>query len=442
MSHIHVDEAKPHGHTDRHDHEHRHDHMDRHDHEYHRDHTSIYDSIKHIDHEDHNHHEDHGHHHGHGHHHDHTHGMAKKTLRTAFFLTCVILLASFIGGLLAHSLALLSDATHTLTDLLAIGLAWFAAEQAERPPNEYKTFGYHRVGILAAFVNAITLIVIAVIIFWEAIQRLQHPEPVQPFIIFVSATIAIAINLFIGFGLRKEDHNLNVRAAALHVFGDVGVSVAVIVAGGIVLLTGWTFVDPLLSIAVALWLAWGTRHIIRETVDILLESVPGHISLKDLVADMQKVAGVEAVHDLHVWNVSSGISALSCHVLIDDLSQSESTRILYALNDLFRGKKYRIDHATIQFECSQSQVFVCENGCCFKSSNPQVHDHSHEHVHDHSCGHDHSHDQTCEHGHERVVVGYANSYANGEFVKRESRSRIRTVRVRLEPLDERVSQPV
>jgi cobalt-zinc-cadmium efflux system protein len=264
---------------------------------------------------DHDHHHDHTHHHAHGHHHDHTHGMAKKTLRTAFFLTCVILLSSFMGGLLAHSLALLSDATHTLTDLFALGMAWFAAEQAERPSNEYKTFGYHRVGILAAFLNAITLIGIAAIIVWEAIQRFQHPEPVQPFIIFFSAAIAIAINLFIGFGLRKEDHNLNVRAAALHVFGDVGVSAAVIVAGLVMLVTGWTFVDPLLSIIVALWLALGTRGIIRETVDILLESVPKHISLTDLVADMQKVTGVKAVNDLHVWSVSSGISALSLECL-------------------------------------------------------------------------------------------------------------------------------
>ena len=424
MSYIHVDEIHSHDYTDHHDHEHPHDYTDHHDHEHSHDHTDHHDHGHghhhgHADHRD----DVHSHHHGHGHHHDHTHGMAKKTLRTAFFLTCVILLASFIGGLLAHSLALLSDATHTLTDLFAIGMAWFAAEQAERPSNDYKTFGYHRVGILAAFLNAITLIVIAVIILWEAIQRFQHPEPVEPFILFFSTTIAIAINLFIGFGLRKEDHNLNVRAAALHVFGDVGVSASVIVAGGIVLLTGWMFVDPMLSVIVALWLAFGTRDIIRETVDILLESVPKHISLKDLVADIQKVAGVKAVRDLHVWSVSREMSALSCHVLIDDLPQSESAHILHLLNDLFRGKKYRIDHATIQFEWSQNQVFVCQNGSCFEASP------SHDHHHDDTHGHDHRHD------HEQVVIACANSYANGTFSKRESLSRIRTIRVRLEPLD-------
>src|SRR5436305_2342807 len=192
MSHIHVDDAHHHDHT-HHDHAHHHDH---HDHTHH----------------------DHAHEHDHTHHHDHTHGMAKESLRTAFFLTGVILLASFFGGLLAHSLALVSDAAHTLTDLFALGMAWFAAGQAERPSNEYKTFGYHRVGILAALLNAVTLIGIAVVIWCEAIQRFQHPEPVEPLIMFGSATFAIAVNLFIGFGLRKEDHDLNVRAAALHVF--------------------------------------------------------------------------------------------------------------------------------------------------------------------------------------------------------------------------------
>lgn len=342
-------------------------------------------------------------------------------------------MSSFIGGLLAHSLALLSDATHTLTDLFALGMAWFAAEQAERPSNEYKTFGYHRVGILAALLNAVTLIVIAVIILWEAVQRFQHPEPIQPLILFCSAAVAIAINLFIGFGLRKEDHNLNVRAAALHVFGDVGVSAAVIVAGLVVLVTGWTFVDPLLSVVVALWLAFGTRQIIRETVDILLESVPKHISLNDLVADMQKVAGVKAVHDLHVWSVSSGISALSCHVLIDDLSQRESAHILQLLNGLFRGQKYRIDHATIQFECIQSQVSACEGGCCFLSS--RTNGHSHDHAHEHDQTDDLCHDSSYECNHEPAVMACINSYADKEVSKRETRSRISAIRVRLEPLD-------
>jgi cobalt-zinc-cadmium efflux system protein len=411
MNRVHVGETYDHDHV--HHRDHAHDHAHDHDHTHHHDHTHDHDHTHHHDHA-----HDHTHDHGHGHHHDHTHGMAKESLRTAFFLTCVILLASFIGGLLAHSLALLSDATHTLTDLLALGMAWFAAEQAERPANEYKTFGYHRVGILAAFLNAITLILIALVIFWEAIQRFQHPEPVEPLIMFGSATLAIAINLFIGFGLSKDEHNLNVRAAALHVFGDVGVSAAVVVAGVIVLLTGWTFVDPLLSIAVALLLAFGTRGIIRETTNILLEAVPKHISLKHLTADMQKVTGVRAVHDLHVWSVSGGVSALSCHVLVDNLSLGESTHILHVINDLLR-ERYRIDHVTIQFECSQDQITCsCDSNGCYCCFVPSVTRHD---------DHDHS------------EITYGDPRSEGQSSIEKDQSWVKTSRVRLVPLDAAIS---
>src|SRR5437867_12869815 len=187
-----------------------------------------------------------------GHAHNHTHSMVKQTLRLAFLLTIIILAAELLGGLLANSLALLSDAGHVVTDLFALGLAWFATIQAERPANARKTFGYHRVGILAALINAVTLILIAIGITWEAIQRFQHPEPVQPLIMFLSAGIGIVVNLFIGFGLQREGHSLNVRAATLHVFGDVAASVGVVIAGVVILLTGWTLVDPLLSVGIAI----------------------------------------------------------------------------------------------------------------------------------------------------------------------------------------------
>src|SRR6266496_6086030 len=227
-----------------------------------------------------------------GHSHNHTYGMAKKTLRIAFFLTIIILVAELVGGIFANSLALLSDAGHVITDVFALGLAWFAAVQAERPANARKTFGYHRVGILAALVNAVTLIVIAIAITWEAIQRFQHPEPVQPFVMFLAAGIGIAINLYIGYGLQKEGHSLNVRAATMHVFGDVIVSVGVIVAGIIILLTGWTLVDPLLSVGIAVLIAIGAWRILHETTDILLEAVPKGVSMPGLVKDMKSVKGI------------------------------------------------------------------------------------------------------------------------------------------------------
>ena len=313
--------------------------------------------------------------------HNHTHGRAKKTLRIAFFLTIIILVAELVGGIVANSLALLSDAGHVVTDVFALGLAWFAAVQAERPANARKTFGYHRVGILVALVNSVTLIVIAIAIIWEAIQRFQHPEPVQPFVMFLAAGIGIAVNLYIGFGLQKEGHSLNVRAATLHVFGDVMASVGVIVAGVIILLAGWTVVDPLLSVAIAVLIAVGAWGILRETTDILLESVPRDISLTHLVEDMQRIEGVQDVHDLHVWCIASGMYALSCHVLINDLPPSGSSPILQSLTAMLN-ETYHIGHATIQFECSDHREACCEiDGlyCRMESAKQKLNGHNHDH---------------------------------------------------------------
>jgi cobalt-zinc-cadmium efflux system protein len=320
-------------------------------------------------------------HHGH----DHTHGMAKKTLRLAFFLTLVILLAEVVGGRVANSLALLSDAGHVLTDIFALGLAWFATAQAERPASGHNTFGYHRVGILAALINALTLILVTIWICWEAVQRFQHPQPIEPLPMFLSAGVGIALNLFIGFGLRKEKEDLNARAAALHVFGDVGASVAVILAGIIILLTGWSIADPLLSLGIAVLIALGAWRILHETTDILLEAAPREINLSALVRDMLRVTGVRDVHDLHVWSITNGMYALSCHAEIDDLPPSQSAPILSSLEALLQ-EKYRIGHTAIQFESLAHQGRCCpEDGlyCRLKMCGEHEHDHEHEHEHAH-----------------------------------------------------------
>lgn len=319
---------------------------------------------------------------GHEHHnHSHTHGMAKQTLRLAFFLTLIILAVELTGGLLANSLALLSDAGHVVTDIFALGLAWFAAVQAERPANASKTFGYHRVGILAALANAVTLILIAIAIIWEAVQRFQHPEPIQPLVMFIAAGIGIIVNLYIGFGLHKEESNLNVRAAMLHVFGDVGASVGVIVAGLIILLTGWTIADPLLSVGIALLIAVGAWRILRETTDILLEATPKGISMTSLVEDLEHIKGVQGVHDLHVWSITSDRYALSCHTLIDNLPPSDSAAILQAMTNLLN-EKYHIGHSTIQFESEAHEGAYCEQRglyCCMETVNEHNHEHDHSH---------------------------------------------------------------
>jgi cobalt-zinc-cadmium efflux system protein len=308
--------------------------------------------------------------------------MAKHTLRLVFFLTLFILAAELIGGFLANSLALFSDAGHVLTDIFALGLAWFAMAQADRPANARKTFGYHRVGILTALINAITLILVALVIIWEAIQRFQHPEPIQPLIMFLSAGIGIAINLYIGFGLQKEGDNLNVRAAMLHVFGDVGASIGVMVAGIVILVSGWTPADPLLSIAIAGLIAIGAWRILRETTDILLESTPRGLNMAAMVQDMRNVPGVQDVHDLHVWSIASGMRALSCHSLIDDLPPSQSAEILQSLEAMLR-EKYQIRHTAIQFECDPHVAQCCavEGLYCQMESNAEEHCHDDGHSH-------------------------------------------------------------
>lgn len=310
--------------------------------------------------------------------HDHAHGMAKQTLRLAFFLSLIIVTAEVTGGLFAHSLALLSDAGHALTDIFALGLAWFATAQAERPADARKTFGYHRVGILTALINGITLMLITGWILYEAVQRFEHPEAIQPLFMFASAAVGIVINLYIGFGLNKEKENLNARAAALHVFGDVGASIGVIVAGLVIWLFGWTLMDPILSVGIAALIAIGAWRIVRETTDILLEGTPKDIDLSMLVDDMKQVPEVGNVHDLHVWSITSGMYALSAHVQTTNLPLNECAPILLQLEAMLRDK-YRIGHSTFQFECYEHQGKCSQiDGLYCQIAESCDHNHEHE----------------------------------------------------------------
>jgi cobalt-zinc-cadmium efflux system protein len=285
-------------------------------------------------------------------HHNHWHGpgQARGRLRLAFLLTILILAAELAGGVVGGSLALLSDAGHAITDIFSLGLAWFAAVQAERPANARRTYGYHRIGILAALANAVTLFVIAIAICFEAYRRFIHPLPVQPVAMFAAAGVGVLINLSIAFMLRRDGgENLNIRSATLHVLGDLGGSAGVILAGLIIFFTGFTIVDPVISVLIALLIAFGASRIIRETVNILLEATPRGIPMSMLVRDILRVPGIHDVHDLHVWSISSGVHALSCHAVIDDLPPSASAPILDRLTEMLE-RRYRINHATVQFE--------------------------------------------------------------------------------------------
>jgi cobalt-zinc-cadmium efflux system protein len=305
----------------------------------------------------------HGHTDAHGHHHDdvfHTHAPAGK-MRRAFWLTAIILAAEVAGGWLSHSLALLSDAGHVLTDIAAIGLAWYALNQAQRPANARMTFGYHRSGILAALINAVTLWGVAIVILLEAYQRLRQPQPIIGGWLFASAAVGLALNLYLAWGMR-DDHQLNVRSAVLHMIGDAAASAAVIVGGAVMALTGWYVIDPLLSAAIALLIAFGAWRIVRQTVNILMEGIPLGIELDRVVQEMLAVDGVRSVHDVHIWSITSGRNALSCHVVMDgDLTIRESQAILRDMEH--RLEHLGIGHVTIQTEDAahphESSVLCC-----------------------------------------------------------------------------------
>jgi cobalt-zinc-cadmium efflux system protein len=305
----------------------------------------------------------------------HTHDLPRSKLRLAFVLTGVILLVELAGGALGHSLALFSDAGHVLTDLVALGLAWFAAAQAERPANARKTYGYHRTGILAALANALALIVIVVVIAFEAVQRLRQPSEVTPWIMFVAAAAAIAVNLFIALGLREaRGQSLNLRAALLHVTGDIAASAGVIVAGVVIFFTHWYFADPLLSLLIAVLIAFGAWNILRETVEILMEGTPKDLNMSQLVRDIVRQPEITDVHDLHVWSIAGGMLALSAHVQVEDRPLSACDEVLVRLNRLLQ-EKYGIGHTTIQIEC-----VGCDPNDLYCALNPEG-DASHEHAH-------------------------------------------------------------
>ena len=276
--------------------------------------------------------------------------MTGSRLRLAFGLTLAILLVEAAAGWLSHSLALLSDAGHILTDVVALGLAWFAVGQAKRAADAQRTYGYYRVGILAAMVNGATLILIVVFIAIEAVRRFTNPEPVQGGLVIVAALVAIGVNTFIALRLRGAGDNLNVRAALLHVVGDIAASLGVIVAGAIILLTGWNYADPLISIGIAGLIAWSALRIVRDTANVLLEGTPSGMDIDKVRTTILDNKGVTSVHDLHVWSMDSEHLALSCHVVVpEDMYTAEGEHLVRRL-EMELCERFEIGHTTIQLE--------------------------------------------------------------------------------------------
>jgi cobalt-zinc-cadmium efflux system protein len=255
-----------------------------------------------------------------------------------------------MAGYYSDSLALLSDAGHNFADALALVLTWYALNAARRPSNAARTFGYHRVGILAALVNAVTLVVIAVLIFWEAFERLRAPAPVQSGVMIGVAAVALLINTAISLWLHSEaKHDLNVRSAYLHMAGDALSSLGVIAAGAVIAVTHSPVADPVVSLIIGALILWSSGGILSEATTVLLEGVPPGLDMAAVAEGIQGISGVLDVHDLHVWSVASGMVACSCHILVAEQSVRSGQQVLRAVAELL-DQQFGITHTTVQVE--------------------------------------------------------------------------------------------
>jgi cobalt-zinc-cadmium efflux system protein len=273
-----------------------------------------------------------------------------RVLKWSLGLTVAFVALEIAAGLEARSLALLSDAGHNFTDALALLLAWFGYYVAQRPADEVKTYGYHRAGVLAAFVNALALLALAAYIFYESYRRWLAPQPVHEITMLVVAGLGLVVNLVIMHGLASERRrDLNIRSAWAHMLGDALGSVGILVGAVVIRWTGWHRVDPLLSALIGLLIVWTAWDIVRESLNILLEGLPRGLKLEDVVQALREIPGVLDVHDVHIWSLGSTTHALSCHVVIEDVPPSESEGLLRRLNQVLT-ERFMICHTTIQFE--------------------------------------------------------------------------------------------
>jgi len=280
-------------------------------------------------------------------------------LRISLAVTMLYIILLVVAGIRAHSLALLSEAGHNLSDFLALLLSLVAVYLEGRPPSVTKTYGYRRAGVLAALVNSLSLIVVAFFIFYEAFRRLQHPEQVRAGLMIGVAAAGVVMNGVIALLLWRSGRDVNVRSALLHEVGDTLSTAAVIAGGWAILWTGQYWIDSALSFGIGALILWSSFGIVRETLNILLEGTPRGMSLEAVESTMRTIAGVSDVHDLHVWSIGSENHALSAHVKITDMPTSESDSILREINEKL-GRSFGIHHTTIQLE-----HLVCEtaHGC-------------------------------------------------------------------------------
>jgi cobalt-zinc-cadmium efflux system protein len=295
-----------------------------------------------------------------GHDHDHRVSPTGQRLILSMVITVCFVLGEAIAGYFSHSLALLSDAGHNFSDALALVFSWYGIWIADRPSTAKRTFGHHRVGILAALVNSVTLVVIALLIFWEAGSRIRRPEPVYSKPMIIVALIAVVVNTGITLWLRRAaKRDLNVRSAYVHMLVDAMSAVGVVIAGVFVALTGTSIADPVVSIVIGLLILWSSWGILKEAVNVLLEAMPEGMNIESVEQTIAAVDGVLAVHDLHVWTIGSGIVACSCHVTVEEQSVREGENVLRSIAETLE-RRHRIAHSTIQVEvegCEPNDMF-------------------------------------------------------------------------------------
>ena len=288
------------------------------------------------------------------HSHPHFAEAARQTssrLSLSLFLTLAFVFIEAGAGIFANSLALLTDAAHNLTDVIALGLSWYAVRLTAQPANARKTYGYHRAGILVALLNSTTLVLISLGIFYEAYQRFIVPPEVRSIVLIVVGLIAVVINLVTALLIRHgSQRDLNLRSTFVHLMGDVLSTVGAVIAGVIIYFTNANWLDPFVSVLIGFLILYNAWGILRDTVDILLEATPRDVDIKAMVKDIIQVGGVLGVHDLHVWSLTQNLRTMSAHILTEDLSLSAGADIQQAINEIVL-RRYNIAHATLQLEC-------------------------------------------------------------------------------------------
>ncbi len=291
---------------------------------------------------------------------EHAHSQAQDLTRStirrlalSLAITLGFVIVEIVAGVVANSLALLTDAAHNFTDVLALGLTWWALWVTNKPSHSGKTYGYHRAGILVALFNSTTLAVIALGIFYEAYKRFINPPAVQANILIGVGVAAVIVNLTTALLVRRgAENDLNIRSAFLHLMGDVFSTLGAVIAGIIIRFTAWNWLDPLVSVLIGFLILWNAWGILRESIHILMESTPGDVDMDALQQDMVSIEGVRGVHDLHVWSITQSLRTLSAHLVTDDIPVSAGSKVQGKVCEML-ARKYGITHSTLQLECEE-----------------------------------------------------------------------------------------